>query len=758
MKLKNLINKLPARLTAAVLVAAGAWTAAQAQTPLNAQLVLRPLTPGEVANTNYSLPASTEVSAGSGPGGIVTVPLGEPAYLEADVSIDVAASNIAGVTWTLTNAPVGSAATLQASPLGPQVPVYEPSDQLVYQVAGRKLLRPDVVGQYTVIASIATAGGVTTNLTLTFTAATYMGINTCALCHSGGQGAIDQYNPWSGTAHATIFSKGIDGNLGIGPLYDSRCLPCHTVGYDTNTNAVNGGFDDIANELGWTMPTVITNGNWASIQANYPALANVANIQCENCHGPGSQHAYGLGDVNKIAINFSSADCAQCHDEPPHHNTFAEWKNSLHAVTTRDPSGPGREACVVCHTTSGFTEESDTNTPSITTYVPINCIACHDAHSASEGPHQLRTDPWDGVTPVTLMDGTVVTNGGEGLLCMKCHHARQDAATYATSYHSYFGPHHGPQADMLAGVNGFTYGEDIPSSAHIDAITNGCVTCHMQSVSTTETVDGSPLYQHAGGHTWEMSYNGEDLVGACQQCHGPAITNFDFPLQDYDGDGVIEGVQTEVQNLLNKLSTLLPNASGVVDGLVKTPSPTATWTAPQLEADYNWQFVNNDGSSGIHNTAYAVGLLKASIANLTGDANNDGLPDAWQIQYFGSINSPDAAPNATPAGDGIPNWLKYSLGIDPTVPGIVLPTGVVWADGNSLVNSGGETNNVIHIYTAAEVSFDTQVGKTYQIQAISSLSGGWQNIGQPIAGTGKAVSYVTPTRQNVQQFYRVQIQ
>ena len=41
-----------------------------------------------------------------------------------------------------------------------------------------------------------------------------------------------------------------------------------------------------------------------------------------------------------------------------------------------------------------------------------------------------------------------------------------------------------------------------------------------------------------------------------------------------------------------------------------------TWTQPQLEAAYNWLFVTNDGSKGVHNTAYAVGLLKASIANL----------------------------------------------------------------------------------------------------------------------------------------------
>ena len=82
---------------------------------------------------------------------------------------------------------------------------------------------------------------------------------------------------------------------------------------------------------------------------------------------------------------------------------------------------------------------------------------------------------------------------------------------------------------------------------------------------------------------------------------------------------------------------------------------------------------------------------------------------------------------------------------------------MVWANGKDV---GGipATTNTVQIYTAAEVVFNTEVGKTYQLQAISSLSGGWQNVGAPITGTGYAISYVTPTRTNVQQFYRVQIQ
>ena len=215
-------------------------------------------------------------------------------------------------------------------------------------------------------------------------------------------------------------------------------------------------------------------------------------------------------------------------------------------------------------------------------------------------------------------------------------------------------------------------------------------------------------------------------------------------------------MQTEVQHLLDKVSTFLPNAQGVVDGSVKSSLSVKTnWTQQQLEAAYNWQFVNNDGSKGVHNAPYATGLLKASIADLTGDANTDGLPDAWQIQYFGSVNNPMAAPNATPAGDGVPNWLKYSLGLDPTQPATALPGGVLLVNGKDIVNPAG--TNALTIYSAAEVSFDTEVGKTYQLQSVSALSAGyeWQTIGTNIVGTGSVVSYVTPTRPNVQQYFRV---
>ncbi len=168
---------------------------------------------------------------------------------------------------------------------------------------------------------------------------------------------------------------------------------------------------------------------------------------------------------------------------------------------------------------------------------------------------------------------------------------------------------------MLEGVNGFTYGKKIPTSAHQFVVENKCVGCHMQTVATTDKA-----FLQAGGHTFKVGFTPAgatapiQLVAACQTCHGSDITTFDFPLFDYDGDGNIDGVQTEVQHLMDELSAMLPPV-----GKPKTSlTIDATWTQPQLEAAYNWLFVDKDGSKGVHNTAYAVGLLKASIANLNG--------------------------------------------------------------------------------------------------------------------------------------------
>lgn len=751
------IKNMAARLMAIALVTAGALTTAQAQTALQAHIVLRPVSAWDVSL--YKLPSTTELS-----GGLDTVGVGTAEYLEVEVNTNFPAANITNVTWSVIAKPLYSTPVLTNSPLGINVPIYEPSDRLAYQVAGqlngktygRALFRPDQVSanfvggsllgqKYTVQATVYTTTGAT-NLTQNITAGTYEGASVCLSCHSSPGAVAPDKSSWLATLHAVVFSNEIDGaaEFASAPMRQS-CLQCHTTGFSANTNVADGGFSSMQLATGWTIPAVLTNGNYVSMQQHYPTVAAIANVQCESCHGPGSMHLTLAGNTNYISVNYTSGDCNQCHDDATHHAYGTEWLNSVHAVTTTDPAG--NSSCVGCHTGKGFIARVEGITSGVdTSYDPIGCQACHEPHGdtiPTNNPHMIRT-----LASVTFQDGTVVTNGGEGLLCMECHQSRQNAATYASNPNnasSHFGPHHGTQGDMLEGVNAYTFGQVIPSSAHANAVSNTCVTCHMQTLSSSD-----PNLLLAGGHTFNMATNSNDLVAACQQCHGPSVSSFNFPLQDYDGDGVVEGVQTEVQHLLNKVAMLLPGGTNNV--INNTVTPAKTWTAPQVEAAYNYLFVQSDGSLGIHNTAYAVGLLKASIANLTGDANNDGLPDAWQTNYFGSINNPAAAPNAINNAAGVPNWMMYALGLAPTAGFTVDNSGRIYFDGNNIVNGA---TNTIAIYRAAEIAFNTTPGVYYQIQGISDLSGGWTDISTNIPGTGGSISYLTPTRNNAQMFFRV---
>jgi hypothetical protein len=464
MKKQSSSRQTLACLMAVALTLLGTASAVQAAAPaLSGSLTLRPLTPTEINSYGLTNPPA-QVS-----GGLSTVAIGEPVYVDAMVNATIAPSNIVGVTWSLT-VPVGSKAAFLPVFLGTNVPLFNTSDRYTgesstpaYQLAGstgRAFFRPDVVGPYTVNATITTVGSGSTNLAINITGATYLGVQTCAACHSGSFiGVPNIYSIYTNTEHASMFARGIDGL--VSSHYSKSCIVCHTLGYDTNSFAVNGGFDDIATEYGWTFPSVLTNNpsNWAATPA---AVQNVANIQCENCHGPGNQHLFSqgvVGNTNAISINYAAGDCSQCHDDLTGHYYSAEWNNSLHAADTRTPSGISRPQCVRCHTAPGFVgwataggmalqNQYPTNiiwanfastnivaynatsptyttpqTPPNTTYFPITCQACHDPHNASN-PHQLRMN-----YNVALSDGTTVTNAGAGGFCFNCHTSRNGSVT-----------------------------------------------------------------------------------------------------------------------------------------------------------------------------------------------------------------------------------------------------------------------------------------------------------------------------------------
>ena len=253
--------------------------------------------------------------------------------------------------------------------------------------------------------------------------------------------------------------------------------------------------------------------------------------------------------------------------------------------------------CAICHSSEGFTERIDAGTFEISADIknpsPINCRTCHQIHKTyTSSDWALTID-----TPVILQLAGDTFDWGKGNLCANCHQARPSDVPQAGGGNyeitsTDFGPHHGPQAEMTAGVGG--YGDKYTgSSVHYQGIADGCVTCHM-----TDDTYG----KESGGHTMSMSFqNNEspvDYVAACIECHKD-IETFDR-----------NGVQTEIISVLEELRILLV-AQGLIDesgsGIV------GTFSSEQAGALWNYRTVEEDKSFGVHNPGFAKFLLQTAI-------------------------------------------------------------------------------------------------------------------------------------------------
>ena len=122
------------------------------------------------------------------------------------------------------------------------------------------------------------------------------------------------------------------------------------------------------------------------------------------------------------------------------------------------------------------------------------------------------------------------------------------------------------------------------------------------------------LANKLGGHTFKVAWDGgtpdsvstkDDIVNptGCVDCH-----------QHINGTVTMDYVrnsQAEIQTLLTQLAALLPQTKGVIKGFTD-----AFLTNIQKVGSYNYNFVTNDGSFGVHNHAYAKALLTSTIEQL----------------------------------------------------------------------------------------------------------------------------------------------
>jgi hypothetical protein len=121
------------------------------------------------------------------------------------------------------------------------------------------------------------------------------------------------------------------------------------------------------------------------------------------------------------------------------------------------------------------------------------------------------------------------------------------------------------------------------------------------------------------------------------------------------------------------------------------------------------------------------------------DANHDGLPDQWQVQYFGSANSPDAAPGADPDRDGFTNAQEYLAGTLPNSAGSFL-----------------KLESVVPSVNGSSISFVAVAGKTYTITTATHLDGAWSRAGDvPAQATTGMISVQIPEVPSSTRYYRL---
>ena len=412
----------------------------------------------------------------------------------------------------------------------------------------------------------------------------------CFACHNPSSTiAVDKITPWLGTGHASIFTAGITGGDGTS---GASCLQCHTVGYDAGTN--NGGFDDLALSTGFVFPSVRQATAWTDMVNNFPTVAALANIQCENCHGPngpiaGAATAHmltgpptALTPLTSPRISFSSEVCGTCHGRTSH-NIYSQW--NTRGVTGRghsnkllsDDEGTGSTSCARCHGAQGFflyqknlkaSTKFTLSAGEIADITPENvqpqtCSACHDPHDATN-PNQLRIY---NNTPGTLNlpAGFRVAGFGKGALCVTCHNTRngaqaspnqntltylhEDGETYNGGNPTGFSaPHTAAQADVVTGRNAYFLGAGaLPMLSRHASVEDVCVGCHMALNNKSFISHG----EHATKtHLFRLNFSEDPLApetqikNFCANCHGAGTVN---------GEALIASVESSLAAIEGKM-------------------------------------------------------------------------------------------------------------------------------------------------------------------------------------------------------------
>ena len=334
--------------------------------------------------------------------------------------------------------------------------------------------------------------------------------------------------------------------------------------------------------------------------------------------------------------------CVDCHGSEPKfavRGARTQYLTSGHRIIGH-ASYSNSEGCQRCHTNEGFIEFVKTGKvdPKAIVSNPseIGCFTCHAPHDT--GNFSLRK-----TSKVALANG-VEFDRGKANLCANCHRAlflpKDEVKARAIPF-DFWGAHHGPQADMLSGTNAYEFpGKKYSKSPHALLPEANCVTCHMtqprQRYALMPTIGGHSFRIGAEVHEAPKLNNAGCLSSGCHAQMNQVAGKHLFDraaAADYDGDGKTETIQEEVQGLIERI--INKQGTGLLQTM-KDPLYDAKgafirnkvqYPIEVVAALYNYKFVLEDGSKGIHNTKYAVQLLMDSVKALDRNFDDSKRPE-----------------------------------------------------------------------------------------------------------------------------------
>lgn len=228
---------------------------------------------------------------------------------------------------------------------------------------------------------------------------------------------------------------------------------------------------------------------------------------------------------------------------------------------------------------------------------------------------------------------------------------------------------------------------------------------------------GSFFRVNAGSSIVDTKFNTNLLDG---QWHHVAAVRTATELDTY-ADGVLQNRTSDTS--LGDLSNTNPLCFG-------------------MQAGSTFGFNGDLDDIRLYRRAIPPRLIQALAAG-NDDKDGDGLPDAWEMLHFGSLNVADGTTDTD--GDGMPDWQEWAAGTDPNNAASYLHLAGITAQGPDLL-----------------LTWQGGAGRTNVVQAAPGLQGGYTDISPHIFITGNGdgmTNYLDAgaTTNYSRRFYRVRL-